>query len=278
MQTEQTSAEEIVAQESANAQEAETVEAQAEAPVQEVQEQVNLSAHFAEIKRRDREIQLERQRLKDERAAMEAEKAGLKKQWERELLEETFGKEEPTEAELTRRELEELKAWKKEQEEARAAQDQAKKLETAKENVFTSLDASKHELLLASSQGKELLWNSIVSYCEANGVAPDIMEMADLVENQLLDEGKRLFATSKFKPSEPAPVVKAKEPVANETPKADKSEQSGFKTISNRMTAKSAPKMKLVDQGKTETTSLRTPFSSYMEDRRKDLLAKLNSQ
>lgn len=235
----------------------------------------DLSAHFAEIKRKDRELHAERQRLKDERAAMDAERAGFKAQAEKEFLASVYGPEdEPSEADLTRKEIEELKAWRKEQDDARANQANEQKLSEAREQVFTSLDASKHELVLASSQGKELLWNSIVTYCEANGVAPNVMEMADLVETQLLEEGKRLFSTSKFKPSEPEVVTP--KVAAPAVPETDKSQQSGFKTISNSMTAKSAPKMKLVDAGKSQAAGLHTPLSSYMDEKRSKLYAKIN--
>lgn len=259
-------------------------EAATEATPKVVEEKIDLSKHFAELKRRDREVHAEKQRLKaemqSERSKWEAEfkSAPVKKLMELgltpdELTNQLLGFDKPAEVspqDKLAKELEELKAWKQAQEDARTQAHNDKIISDFKSEVFAEIEkeGDKFELVLNTPDGKDLLWNSVVAYCQQFEEKPNFAELAAEVEAQLFEKHKQLLTLKKFKlPSSPTKAAPGEATAAKET-------SQSFKTLSNRMSATaSTPKVTLVD--KSTKIPMESEYSRYMAESRARILAKL---
>jgi len=250
--------------------------------------QVDHSAKFAELKRREREVRREKNRIKNQ---MDAEK----NKWIEDLKTNPLEKlrelgissdvladamlgnnvaEETSEA-ATLREIEELKKWKAEQERSRVEAEQQRQVEDYRKQVFSKIEenADKYELLLQDRDGKDLYWNSIVEYYQNYVEAPtdkELTTLADKVEEHIFEKTKALLSTSKFKPSEPTP----KAPEKSEELPVEESKPTS-KTLSKSLTARQGPgyKVNLVQQANKVSHS--SPYHQYMEARKQALLDKL---
>lgn len=257
-----------------------------------VEEKIDLSKHFAELKRRDRELQAERQKMK---AEMEAErrrwqdelKTGLKSDTLKKINELGLSADELTtgllgikkeavspEAQL-KQELEELKAWKARQE-ADAQQAQNDKIVADyRNNIFSTIEKSgdKFELILNAPGGKDALWESVVQYCKTYGEAPsDVAELAVEVEKALFERHKSLLGLKKF--GESAKPATKKETSTQSSDPSSKLASPGTpsKTISNKLTG---PGFKVSAVDNSSKTMLKSSYLRAMEESKQRILAKL---
>ena len=237
-----------------------------------------LSSQFAELKRREREISKERQSMKAEvdqqvKKALEAftqdpvnklKEYGLSAD---KLTEGILGTApEPSADEMTRRELDELKAWKAEQEKSREESKKAQVIKDYQTEVFglVSKDEEKYKLINTFDGGKDLLWNTIVEYHQEYGEAPDLNDLAKRVEKHIFDHVKKVssYATEE----KPAAPVEPKQEQA-----APKSTDDPF-TISAQHKSYTAPKVRTVDA--TSPIQVRSKWSQAQDEAKQRLIDK----
>lgn len=147
------------------------------------------------------------------------------------------------------------------------AQKEEQVLAAFRKEVFDIVesDPETFELLLGSGQGRDLYWNAVVNYYQETGEAPDYKELATLVENSLLEDGKRLLSLKKFKPAEPPPVEVS-------APKPD----SASKTLSNRLVPDQFATKDRIQVKRTNSSAptARSNYSRVMEEQVQNVLAK----
>ena len=235
-----------------------------------------LSSQFAELKRRERELNKERQNMKHEiesqvKKALEditsdpvnkLQAYGLTAD---QLTEGILGRAPESPEEMTRKEIEELKAWKEQQERAKQEAEQARIIKDYQNEIFSfvSKDEGKYKLINTFEGGKDLLWNTIAEYHREYGQAPDLSEISERVEKHLFDHVKKVAS---YVPSE-APPKEVKEAVAS------KSKESPF-TISSKHSSYRAPKVRTVDQN--QPIQVRSSVNQAQEEAKRKLLEKFD--
>jgi hypothetical protein len=245
-----------------------------EAVAEVVAPAVDLSAQFADLQRREKAVRTSQSKYKQ---SLEAEKA----KWVEELRSAPVQKlnelgikadslaasflnapAEPTVEDLTRKELEDLKAWRQQQEDAKNEQ----VLTDYRKEVFAVVEkgaADEFELINNHSDGKKLYWDTVVAYYQENGEAPDYKDIAKRVEAHLETESKKLLGLKKFaaKPaSEPVVEVK-KEPTKPSV------------TLSASLTGQSKPTVKIVENATKYMAG--NAFTQFKQEREAELSAKL---
>lgn len=253
---------------------------QAEAAPQE--EQVDLSAQFAELKRREREL-----RVNSKRAAESAE--SQKAEWMQSikadplaalaemgigadaLADAILGVQAPAKEPELSEEYAEIKRRLDERDAAEQEAEQDRLVNEYKSEVFSVVekDVEAYEILLNHPEGKDLYWDTILHFYQTNGEAPDDSELvaiAGRIEEHLYNKSKELLSLSKFAPKAPEVPVAAEQPAV---------EEKEFKTLSKNMTARSAPKVNLVE--KANAYSAKTSYADYMDKRKAEMLAKFNN-
>lgn len=254
-------------------------------PVVEKQPQIDHSATFAELKRRERALRQERNKLND---TVNAEKQKILDEIKKDpmstlknlgigvdqltdaLLGTSSLTEQPSELDMTRKEVQELRAQIEADKRAKQELDQQKQIEAYKNEVFAEVekDANRYELLLNDREGKELYWNSILQYYQMYGEAPtseELQGLADKVEDSILERAKILMNTSKLRPKEAVAAA-----VKEEQEKQEDSAPS-FKTLSKNM-SQNRLKSSLVSDSKARQYS--SKYNEYMEKSKSALINK----
>jgi hypothetical protein len=261
----------------------EVVESTEEVVVEEKKD--DLSAQFAELKRRERELRVNQ---KKQAGSIEAQKAEWIETIKKDPLAAlaSYGisadniadailgveKQEEAKPELSP-EYQEIKDRLDKRDADEKAAEQTKMVNKYKSEVFDFVekDQGAYEILLNHPEGKDLYWNSILNFYQSAGEAPSDVELkaiAGKVEEHLYNKSKELLSLSKFAPKKEA---------VEESVKAEQAvEEKPFKTLSKNMTARSAPKVNLIEKG--NAYSVKTSYASYMEEQKAKLFAKLNSQ
>lgn len=179
-----------------------------------------------------------------------------------------LGKDAPNPEDLTKRELAEIKQQLAEQK----AKEEKKLVAEFKQGVIAHVekDTDKYELINHHRDGKKLYWDSVVAYYEEYGEVPNYSEVADKVEAELLEHGKKLMKLKKLSAADKiegiaeaiAAEVKDEE---KDTPKKKKASPS---TISKSLTASSAPSNKTTVQSNASVTNHTSELAALLASKR----------
>jgi hypothetical protein len=251
---------------------------------EEVKPDVDLSSHFAEIKRRERDIRARQNKLKDEIQSERQKMLDEMKANPMEALRQAGVSTEslanglldlPTAAspeDTVNKELAELKAWKEAQVKERSEREQQKIVDNYRSEVFSVIesDSDKYELLSESEEGKTLYWDSVIRYYQEVGEAPNLSDIADRVEGMLFERGKKLLSSKKF--AQKAEVSEKQEVIEKSETSEKKLE---MKTLSNSLAGISEPKVKMVDNNSRQQYSALSPMMKHQEERHNALVKRL---
>lgn len=254
------------------------VEAQKAAPKSEPEP--DYSAKFLELQRREKEVRVKANKLKQE---LESEKS----KWVSELKSNPLAK--LSELGITSDQLADhflagntvkaddpmdrvsaLESKLAQKEAAEKAAQEAQILADYDKEIFSFVekDADTFELVLNHRDGKKLYKEAIYSYWRENGEAPDLKAIASEVEAHLEAETDQLMKLKKVsKKLTPTEVKEAAADIAAEV----KKDAPKKKTLTSAFTASAAPKVKMVTNGNSYSIN---SSSTFLDERR----AKLESR
>lgn len=243
---------------------------------------------MVEIQRREKALRIRENKLKQEvesersKLLEELKAAPLAKLQELGISAEHLadqllnGKTEPED--LTKKELREIK----EQLAAQKRAEQDKMVAEYKRDVLSHVEKAPdtYELINNHRDGKKLYWDSVVAYYEEYGETPKYEEIADKVEKELFEHGQALFKLKKFQATEKIESTAeaiAAEVKSEEKPKKEKEHPVKKKpsaTISNTLTASSAPSNRITIQSSATMPHYTSKLAQMQAERLAKVLGK----